>query len=488
MPEYLLGVKLPKTKKNKLLEDIQNLAPKANKSLYFLYSEYFLRANRNPFYKEVLNKADFLATDGKGALWSQWKIQTPQKLPLFYSKFFLNWSFFFRIPIFLFLFTLELIINIPSGFLALFRKTNWLLKTGNELILGRDFVYNLLEIANKKSWRVAVIGGDMENKISLKLKQKYPKATFIQWSRPFDSSLMTDNFSKPTLTNLYTDIPTSKNILEVFPDLKDAQNFLKNNPCDLVFVCLGGKSGKQEFFIDNCLTNTKINCRLITGIGAALDHLGAGRSQKVAPKWMISLGLEWVHRFLTQPYRRLRILDSIFSLWWWTTLQEFTQLTKDRLTTVNIVSNSKNQILLAKRYSQLVTGDVGWAWFQGGVERDVENLKEASPEFLSLIAETGLRELTEETNLKTAELSISHPPIFSDFETTSISLRRFLVLGANYKGQKKYLNFIKTESEKELKTNWENKASLWFEKDSVANFLVPEKLTDWQKALEVLGK
>jgi UDP-N-acetyl-D-mannosaminuronic acid transferase (WecB/TagA/CpsF family) len=49
---------------------------------------------------------------------------------------------------------------------------------------------------------------------------------------------------------------------------------------DLLLISLGGGSGKQEFFIDNLKQDPKVNFRLATGIGAALDHLGTGAEQK----------------------------------------------------------------------------------------------------------------------------------------------------------------------------------------------------------------
>ena len=70
-----LGIKLPQTNPSKLLKNLQKLPINSQKSMYFLYSEFLLRSNRNICYQKTLKKANFLAIDGKGLLWSQFKVR-----------------------------------------------------------------------------------------------------------------------------------------------------------------------------------------------------------------------------------------------------------------------------------------------------------------------------------------------------------------------------------------------------------------------------
>jgi exopolysaccharide biosynthesis WecB/TagA/CpsF family protein len=469
----LFGVNLPQTSTFQLKEKIRKLNRNLSQKhvLYFHYSEFLLRANRNPWYREILNRGNLAAIDGKGLHWAMWTVMRGGTLPNIYKSFFIHFPLFIRVPIFVILFFLQLIINLFFGFFSLVLKYNYTPRTKNQVILGRDFVYDLLKIAEEKKFKTMVIGGSGESdEITKNLINKiFPSLNLTIWSRSYNSLLMKDQ----VLPEFVGETLNSENVCQFFPDLWEAKKAIKDEKPDLVLVCLGGSSGRQEFFIDNIYQDPEMEFLLATGLGAAFDHLGGGAKQSVAPNWMIKSGLEWLHRVIHQPYRRKRVLDSIVTLWWWTTLQQFTQNTQSRPTVINILSNKAKEILLVKRRN-ILPGDVGWTFVQGGIE------SKELPEI------AGIREIEEEVKLEKNKLQAYLPSTFSDKEPYSVSFLRFIALGAKYDSSKNYLNFVEYSGETSPVVNWENMEARWFDHREVMSMLSVEKRKDWTKAIEVI--
>jgi UDP-N-acetyl-D-mannosaminuronic acid transferase (WecB/TagA/CpsF family)/8-oxo-dGTP pyrophosphatase MutT (NUDIX family) len=468
MPE-LFGVRLPQTNKFQLRHQIRNLKPDRKHVLYFFYSEFLLRANRNPWYKATLNRAQITAIDGKGLHWSMYRIMKPGFLPRIYSEYLLNWPVFLRLPLFLFFFLLECIITLIHGFLTLTTKFNFTRVTKNQVVLGRDFVYDLLKIAQERGWKTLILGGSStSDEVTRHLIHKlFPDLHLILWTRDSKSLLMRDQ----SVGELVGSTLNSHNVCQHFPDLWEAKQFIKKEKPDLILTCLGGASGKQEFFIDNLLLDPEIKFTLATGLGAAVDHLGGGARQTVAPNWMINSGLEWLHRFINQPYRRLRIVDSIVTLWWWTVVQEFMLQAEERLTVVNIVQNQQKQFLLVKRKNWL-PGDIDWTFVQGGVGKN------------EIIEEAGVREIVEEAKLDQTNLQILAKAVPSEVELYPISFFRYLFLSAKYNAARKYISFVGYNGTDLPQVNWENQAASWIDRDKVVNYLSVEKQKDWHLALK----
>ena len=109
-----------------------------------------------------------------------------------------------------------------------------------------------------------------------------------------------------------------KNIKEDYPNLKIAgyhNGFFDLNNCEdiivsikesrpwAVLVAMG--SPRQEIFIEKIknITGTKI----YMGVGGVFD-IFAGNLKR-APKWMISLGLEWMYRVIKEPFRIKRLIS-----------------------------------------------------------------------------------------------------------------------------------------------------------------------------------
>ena len=71
---------------------------------------------------------------------------------------------------------------------------------------------------------------------------------------------------------------------------------------DILFVCLGAP--KQEYFMAK--HKEKLNVRMMLGLGGTLDSFAG--TVKRAPKWMISMNLEWFYRLLKEPKRLGRMM------------------------------------------------------------------------------------------------------------------------------------------------------------------------------------
>jgi len=76
--------------------------------------------------------------------------------------------------------------------------------------------------------------------------------------------------------------------------------------CDILFVAFG--SPKQEKWIAENLA--KIDVRVAIGVGGAFDFI-SGKVHR-APKFVRSLGLEWLFRLILQPWRIKRQISLIY--------------------------------------------------------------------------------------------------------------------------------------------------------------------------------
>jgi UDP-N-acetyl-D-mannosaminuronic acid transferase (WecB/TagA/CpsF family)/ADP-ribose pyrophosphatase YjhB (NUDIX family) len=480
MRTTLFGVTLPNITKLELIDSLARVRKNSKQTLYFFYSEFLLRANRNPFYKQVLNSANHSAIDGRGLHWAQYRIQQKVATVRFYQQFALALPTVIRLVLFVILFFAECVSTALSVTYNLISKVDFGQKVSNELILGRDFVYNLFEIGQKKKWNTLIIGGNVNNTdiIRSQIIDKFPKLKLDFWAKKYDSHLMRDEYSQEFKDQMQTQgfVLNTENLLTAFPELKEARDYIQKTSPDLIIFCLGGQSGKQEFFIDYLKHDAKVSFSLATGVGAALDHLGAGAQQEKPPVWLTQAGLEWVFRFIKQPYRRQRIWDSIFTLWWWVTLEQFYIGLEYRRTIVNVIFrkalNSKGREYLLLRRKNWLPGDVAWTFAQGGVDKG------------EVLEMAGLRETKEETDLDNWDLQILKPAFFVNREEYVVSLGRFMALEGLYKGSKNYLNIMQYTGTKVAKVNWENLELRWFESAKVEQYLSQEKREIWRAFLK----
>lgn len=86
-----------------------------------------------------------------------------------------------------------------------------------------------------------------------------------------------------------------------FKNDDEAVEEIKKAKPDILFIAMG--SPKQEYWIKKNIDNLKVP--LCMGIGGSLDVICG--NIKRAPKWMCSLGLEWLYRLIKEPWRFKRM-------------------------------------------------------------------------------------------------------------------------------------------------------------------------------------
>lgn len=150
---------------------------------------------------------------------------------------------------------------------------------GLNIIKGRELFLKLIELANKKGWKVFFLGG-MGDEAELAAKKLGIR----------NQKLGISFAGGPEVTsNLHKDIVDKIN---------------KFNP-DLLFVALGNP--KQEIFVHEYLS--KLKTRGMMAVGGTFRYV-AGLSP-IPPKWISQMGLEWLWRLITEPYRVKRIWNAV---------------------------------------------------------------------------------------------------------------------------------------------------------------------------------
>ena len=147
-----------------------------------------------------------------------------------------------------------------------------------ERVAMTDFVWNVMDLADEKGYKVFLFGGKEEvlEKATEKIKEKYPRLNII------------DSYSPPF------GFENNKEQLEA------ANQRIKKSDADILIVFLG--CPKQEKFIAN--NKDKYCVPISITMGGCVDFI-AGKVKR-APQWMQDAGLEWFYRFLQEPKRMFK--------------------------------------------------------------------------------------------------------------------------------------------------------------------------------------
>ncbi|AGF54846.1 N-acetylglucosaminyldiphosphoundecaprenol N-acetyl-beta-D-mannosaminyltransferase [Clostridium saccharoperbutylacetonicum] len=145
-----------------------------------------------------------------------------------------------------------------------------------EKIAGIDLVKEVLIKANKEKKSIYLLGAKEEiiNKCVENIKLEFPDLKIAGFH------------------NGFFDINNCNDIVEEISN---------SNPW-AIFVAMG--SPRQEIFIEKVMDKT--NTHIFMGVGGVFD-IFAGELKR-APKWMITLGLEWLYRVAKEPVRIKRLV------------------------------------------------------------------------------------------------------------------------------------------------------------------------------------
>ena len=146
-------------------------------------------------------------------------------------------------------------------------------------IAGVDFMEKLISYSGDWGVTVGLLGGKdgVAEKAADCLRKKYPKIKVVF----AESGGEVDEDGNVIARNAVTD------------------------GCDLLFVAFGPP--KQEKWIAKNLD--KLPVKVAMGVGGAFNYL-SGEVRR-APKWVRSLGLEWLFRLISQPWRIKRQMALI---------------------------------------------------------------------------------------------------------------------------------------------------------------------------------
>ncbi|MFA5185476.1 MAG: WecB/TagA/CpsF family glycosyltransferase [Patescibacteria group bacterium] len=155
-------------------------------------------------------------------------------------------------------------------------------------IAGVELASRLIELAAKRSWKVALVGGSREvqgapDKAAWELRKKFPELQ-IQ----------------------------AEEIGVVQPDGEDGESGaearfrLTQFAPDLLLVALGHP--RQEAWLVRFLHDFP-SVKVAVGVGGTLDYWSG--MKKRAPELMRRLGLEWLYRLVREPRRWKRIFDAV---------------------------------------------------------------------------------------------------------------------------------------------------------------------------------
>lgn len=158
------------------------------------------------------------------------------------------------------------------------------------IIKGRDLFLSLITLANKKGWKVFLLGGlGREAEIS---KQKL-EISYRSLKMESSAGPKLDNEAKPRSES---DINIQNDVVKRINDFKP----------QLLFVGFGAP--KQEKWIARWLPKLNVGGAMV--VGGTFSYISG--TNRIPPKWIGKAGLEWLWRLLTEPKRLTRILNAVF--------------------------------------------------------------------------------------------------------------------------------------------------------------------------------
>jgi N-acetylglucosaminyldiphosphoundecaprenol N-acetyl-beta-D-mannosaminyltransferase len=215
------------------------------------YSEFVVFAHSDPEYKKILNNAALSLADGVGVLWAAKFLSLKAN-----SKLHAAWQVVYT--------GASLVFNPGYSRTVL-----------SEKISGSRFIWDIATLAEQKGFTLGLVGGFDEVAVitKKKLELKFPS---LKVSIAESPQTFTDSVQKIAASN--TDI--------------------------LLFAY---QPPKQEKWLAEHLD--LLNVKVAMGVGGTFDYI-AGKRVKV-PVFMQRVGLEWLWRLITQPWRIKRMWNAI---------------------------------------------------------------------------------------------------------------------------------------------------------------------------------
>lgn len=395
----IAGLKIDALTKGELLEVLRQRIKSGQKTwLTTPYSEFLRTGLLDPEVMRILNSADLAVPDGIGLFWAARYLSIPLTAKSYWGKIIqAAWQIKY---------SLAAIIFYPrwikSGLSASAKATadasqNKINKCEAEKISGSDLVWDLAKFAADNNLSIYLLGGfdDTAQLAASRLKEQGIKncgRSLLYPNFQFDVLYSNKNPNDPTIVN---DIKKAAPdiLLVAYGPIKQERWINSNLPNLPVHPVKSGEAGSSE---------TKFNgVKLVVGLGGTFDYLAGKRPNP--PKFMRAMGLEWLWRLFTQPWRIKRIWNATFglaiSLWRYKVFMSLPM----RKNVAIVILNSQNQILVCQRNPKNFHVDIistkdnlkrinYWQFPQGGIDAGEDVIKAA------------LREAAEEIGVKNLSL------------------------------------------------------------------------------------
>ena len=274
----ILEVKIDQITTKEVLDKIENfLESDSGHYIATVNPEMIIAAQKDKKFQEIINNADIAIADGIGLLWASKFLQlTVNNKQLTIIK---------------------RIYQLIYSSLSLIFYPKYCREILPEQISGVDLIYKICQKFQNSNYSIFLLGArqGVVNRAGDRLKKIYPNLKIAG----VDSSIIIRNSLKATLANIA--FKHNDNIIK---------KINKTKP-DILFVAFG--TPKQEKWIAENLEKIP-SVKLAIGVGGSFDFI-SGRVKR-APKIVRRIGLEWLWRFLLQPWRAKRIFTATIVFGW----------------------------------------------------------------------------------------------------------------------------------------------------------------------------
>lgn len=260
----IAGLRVTKERKSAVLQELtRRLDQNVPTTIITPYSEFLHRALVDREVMTMLNKATLSIPDGVGMLWAHTYLAKPLTL----NSALLAYG--------------QAILQMVSSGAQIILNPKSIYKTIPEKIVGADFFWDLVALAEQRGEGIYLLGGygDTNKTVQRIVQTRYPKIHIAGAS--------TDDY--PGTSQLVQDIA--------------------NSSAKFLFVAWGPI--RQERWIIDTIPKMP-NIKVAIGLGATFDYVAG--TKKAPPKLIRKLGIEWLFRLFTQPYRYKRIYNATIGL------------------------------------------------------------------------------------------------------------------------------------------------------------------------------
>ena len=231
--------------------------------------EHILKAQSDNDFKNILNSANLSLPDGIGIIAASKFLILPNPENIIRRLLVLP------------------VQGLGVGFSVLFDR-EWL-SSELELIHGRKLFMELIELGNKMSWKVVLLGDRLKSAQNAK--------------KILERNYQTINISAVEGPNLNSDgscVTKEDNIIE-----EQAISKINEIKPELLFIGFGAP--EQEKWIHKWFTKLNLTGAMV--VGGTFDYI-SGKA-KAPPKFLEKLELEWLWRLIREPKRLKRITSAV---------------------------------------------------------------------------------------------------------------------------------------------------------------------------------